>query len=252
MFSMSWCSLTVISTGSPAYPRHEFGQLISVLPHCLGPAPVRKCKAEQRIPICSTQRNTDSVNKIVTAGSAPWDLFYLPSLKAWIRCLNSAHYLLYRTGRCTQLLVCHCSSGRNFTRVLTISLFQNSPFAHRSPFPHGNCLSPGDRPQGKRMHEWNPVVAGEGCALMAGLRKCSPDRRPNNALATTELLPKAEEWGAEVWGKGITLNPLQAFHCWELWRLNDECCMHSRSQALPITNSKRSQKSASNRICPEA
>lgn len=92
--------------------------------------------------------------------------------------------------------------GRNFTQVLTISLFQNNPFAHRSPFPHWNYLSPGDGPQGKRMHEWSPVVAGEGCALMAGLWKCSPDQRPNNALATTELLPKAEEWGAEVWEQG--------------------------------------------------
>lgn len=77
MFSMSWCSLTVISTGSPAYPRHEFGQLISVLPHCLGPAPVRKCKAEQRIPICSTQRNTDSVNKIVTAWALPLGIYFI-------------------------------------------------------------------------------------------------------------------------------------------------------------------------------
>lgn len=77
MFSMSWCSLTVISTVSPAYPRHEFGQLISVLPHCLGPAPVLKCKAEQRIPICSTQRNTDSVNKIVTAWALPLGIYFI-------------------------------------------------------------------------------------------------------------------------------------------------------------------------------
>lgn len=203
MFSMSWCSLTVISTGSPAYPRHEFGQLISVLPHCLGPAPVRKCKAEQRIPICSTQRNTDSVNKIVTAWALPLGIYFI-----FLHLRYEYDVLIQPITSCTGLEDAHSSwyaivhPGRNFTRVLTISLFQNSPFAHRSPFPHGNCLSPGDRPQGKRMHEWNPVVAGEGCALMAGLRKCSPDRRPNNALATTELLPKAEEWGAEVWQQG--------------------------------------------------
>lgn len=114
-----------------------------MLPHCLGPAPVLKCKAEQRIPICSTQRNKDSVNKIVTAWALPLGIYFI-----FLHLRHEYDVLIQPITSCTgledALLVCHFSSrGETLHRFLPSLCFRTIPLHTEVHFPTEIALALG-------------------------------------------------------------------------------------------------------------
>ena len=145
---------------------------------------------------------------------------------------------------------------RNFTLILITLLFQNNRFAHKASIPPLKLAKNWGWATGK-MNVWMKPNSGKGIggALTTGLLSEMLVWYGSDWVHSETkpcLGQKLRSVGRSLTGKGIILNPLKVFQCKEPWLLYEEYYMHSWSKALPVTSTKRSWKTVSNGICPEA